>query len=155
RLTVRGERDVGHRPDRPAADVHVVARHELARVREDRADRVAPAPEEQDPDEHDGGDHRRRGDVARKRGALSLPFRRAGQSLSKRGCRGHVWTVSRRPLSPLLAAPNRARLLHTQRPARLPERNCRTNWLSELKSSDAGPDSTMRPFQRIAMYSAT
>src|SRR5919204_5677022 len=40
-------------------------------------------------------------------------------------------------------------------PLASPERNCRTNWLSELNSSSAGPDSTIRPFQRIAMYSAT
>ena len=32
-----------------------------------------------------------------------------------------------------------------------PERNCRTNWFGELNSSDAGPDSTIRPFQRTAM----
>jgi hypothetical protein len=36
-----------------------------------------------------------------------------------------------------------------------PERNCLTNWLSELKSSDAGPDSTILPFHRTAMKSAT
>src|SRR6185437_12079341 len=40
-------------------------------------------------------------------------------------------------------------------PLASPERNCRTNWLSELNSSSAGPDSTIRPFQRIAMDSAT
>ena len=40
-------------------------------------------------------------------------------------------------------------------PREAPERNCRTNMLSELKSSSAGPDSTMRPFHRTAMYSAT
>src|SRR4051812_27917144 len=40
-------------------------------------------------------------------------------------------------------------------PRASPERNCLTNWLSELNSSSAGPDSTIRPFQRIAMYSAT
>jgi hypothetical protein len=40
-------------------------------------------------------------------------------------------------------------------PRASPERNCLTNWLSELKSSSAGPDSTIRPFQRMAMYSAT
>src|SRR5689334_244298 len=33
-------------------------------------------------------------------------------------------------------------------PRASPERNCLTNWLSELKSSSAGPDSTIRPFQR-------
>ena len=32
-----------------------------------------------------------------------------------------------------------------------PERNWRTNWLSELNSSLAGPDYTMRPFQSTAM----
>ena len=36
-----------------------------------------------------------------------------------------------------------------------PERNCLTNWLSELNSSVAGPDSTIRPFHRTAMKSAT
>ena len=36
-----------------------------------------------------------------------------------------------------------------------PERNWRTNWLSELNSSDAGPDSTILPFQSTAMKSAT
>src|SRR6476469_2214097 len=36
-----------------------------------------------------------------------------------------------------------------------PERNWRTKALSELKSSSAGPDSTMRPFQRTEMCSAT
>src|SRR3954447_14386669 len=40
-------------------------------------------------------------------------------------------------------------------PCASPERNWRTNALSELKSSSAGPDSTMRPFHRTAMYSAT
>ncbi len=40
-------------------------------------------------------------------------------------------------------------------PREAPERNCRTNMLSELKSSSAGPDSTMRPFHSTAMYSAT
>ena len=40
-------------------------------------------------------------------------------------------------------------------PCASPDRNCLTNWLSELKSSAAGPDSTILPFQRIAMYSAT
>src|SRR4051812_16323851 len=40
-------------------------------------------------------------------------------------------------------------------PRASPDRNCRTNWLSELNSSSAGPDSTILPFQRIAMYSAT
>ena len=36
-----------------------------------------------------------------------------------------------------------------------PARNWRTNWLSELNSSSAGPDSTIRPFHSTAMYSAT
>ncbi len=40
-------------------------------------------------------------------------------------------------------------------PREAPERNCRTNMLSELNSSSAGPDSTMRPFHSTAMYSAT
>src|SRR3954468_15077347 len=40
-------------------------------------------------------------------------------------------------------------------PRASPERNCRTNWLSELNNSSAGPDSTILPFHRIAMYSAT
>ena len=36
-------------------------------------------------------------------------------------------------------------------PRASPERNCRTNWFGELKSSLAGPDSTMRPFHSTAM----
>src|SRR3954453_18423086 len=40
-------------------------------------------------------------------------------------------------------------------PREAPERNWRTNMLSELNSSSAGPDSTMRPFHSTAMYSAT
>ena len=40
-------------------------------------------------------------------------------------------------------------------PREAPERNWRTNMLSELKSSSAGPDSTIRPFHSTAMYSAT
>ena len=36
-------------------------------------------------------------------------------------------------------------------PCASPDKNCLTNWLSELKSSLAGPDSTILPFQRIAM----
>ena len=40
-------------------------------------------------------------------------------------------------------------------PLEAPDRNWLTNWLSESKSSSAGPDSTIRPFQRTAMYSAT
>ena len=40
-------------------------------------------------------------------------------------------------------------------PREAPERNWRTNWLSELNSSSAGPLSTMRPFHSTAMYSAT
>ena len=36
-----------------------------------------------------------------------------------------------------------------------PERNCRTKALSELKSSSAGPDSTIRPFHSTEMCSAT
>ena len=40
-------------------------------------------------------------------------------------------------------------------PCEAPARNWRTNWLSELNSSSAGPDSTIRPFQSTAMYSAT
>src|SRR3954447_25701879 len=40
-------------------------------------------------------------------------------------------------------------------PCASPDRNWRTNGLSELKSSSAGPDSTIRPFQSTAMYSAT
>ena len=36
-------------------------------------------------------------------------------------------------------------------PCASPDRNCLTNWLSELNSSLAGPDSTILPFQRIAM----
>ena len=40
-------------------------------------------------------------------------------------------------------------------PCEAPDRNCRTNWLSESKSSSAGPDSTIRPFHSTAMYSAT
>src|SRR3954468_24798104 len=40
-------------------------------------------------------------------------------------------------------------------PCASPDRNWRTNGLSELKSSSAGPDSTIRPFHSTAMYSAT
>ena len=40
-------------------------------------------------------------------------------------------------------------------PCEAPDRNWRTNWLSESKSSSAGPDSTIRPFHSTAMYSAT
>ena len=40
-------------------------------------------------------------------------------------------------------------------PCDAPARNWRTNWLSELNSSSAGPDSTIRPFHSTAMYSAT
>jgi hypothetical protein len=40
-------------------------------------------------------------------------------------------------------------------PREAPDRNWRTNMLSELNSSSAGPDSTMRPFHSTAMYSAT
>ena len=40
-------------------------------------------------------------------------------------------------------------------PCDSPARNCRTNGLSELNSSSAGPDSTIRPFHSTAMYSAT
>src|SRR5206468_3371237 len=36
-----------------------------------------------------------------------------------------------------------------------PDRNCRTNALSELNSSSAGPDSTIRPFHSTQMNSAT
>ena len=47
------------------------------------------------------------------------------------------------------------RLLHAQRALEAPDRNWRTNWLSESNSSSAGPDSTIRPFHSTAMYSAT
>jgi hypothetical protein len=40
-------------------------------------------------------------------------------------------------------------------PREAPDKNWRTNWLSELKSSSAGPLSTIRPYQSTAMYSAT
>ena len=40
-------------------------------------------------------------------------------------------------------------------PCEAPDKNWRTNWLSESKSSSAGPDSTIRPFHSTAMYSAT
>ena len=40
-------------------------------------------------------------------------------------------------------------------PREAPDRNCRTNMLSESNSSSAGPDSTIRPFHSTAMYSAT
>ena len=40
-------------------------------------------------------------------------------------------------------------------PWEAPARNWRTNWLSELNSSSAGPDSSIRPFHSTAMYSAT
>ena len=40
-------------------------------------------------------------------------------------------------------------------PFEAPDRNWLTNWLSESKSSSAGPDSTIRPFHSTAMYSAT
>ena len=40
-------------------------------------------------------------------------------------------------------------------PADSPERNWRTNGFSDANSSDAGPDSTIRPFHRTEMCSAT
>ena len=40
-------------------------------------------------------------------------------------------------------------------PREAPDRNCRTNMLSELNSSSAGPDSTIRPFHSTLMCSAT
>ena len=115
RLVVVRQLDRLDRAHAPAAHLHVVVGHELARVLEQQGVLgPAPAAEQQQPrrERDDQGECEDRGGAGDRHSIPSGP-----------------WDA--------------------------PARNWRTNWLSELNSSSAGPDSTIRPFHSTAMYSAT
>jgi hypothetical protein len=146
------EVDVGDAADRLAADAHLVAVDELAGVLEEGLDPIrAVVAEHRERRQSHGDDDRRDGDYAcgrraafisgcRPNPSLSLFLRVQARSIDRRLPRGaSLWAALLRPYS------------IPSGPCASPDKNCLTNWLSELNSSLAGPDSTILPFHRIAM----
>src|SRR3954454_7017480 len=170
-LVVVGQRDVADRSDAAPADLHVVVLEELARVLEAQAIRRRVAVAHQDHGD-DGDDGQQRDDrEAARRGhrAASRRLRRpdSGECAEGRGRAGRSrrgpglnTRFVERVLTPKWRAPATRRFA-VQRysipsgPCDSPDRNWRTKALSELNSSSAGPDSTIRPFQRTELCSAT
>ena len=170
---VVGQRDRADRADPAAADLHVVALDELAGVLEHQVVlvRVTPAQEEHG-DEHDG--ERQGGDGHAPGDRHPPPPKGKRSAATSIRTLSHVTRVSMHGQGPCERGKlSVIRLLRVTSPESLrppgrmdgysmpsgprdaPERNWRTNMLSELNSSSAGPDSTIRPFHSTAMYSAT
>ena len=142
--------DRAHRADAPAADLDVVALDQLARVLEQQRVLVGvAAAHEQQRDQDDRQRQRGNGHATgdRQWTLCSLKSTQAVHGMPRAGAGsypGFVYFALQDGSHSMPRGPREA-----------PERNCRTNMLSELKSSSAGPDSTMRPFHSTAMYSAT
>ena len=143
---------VADRADAPAADLDVVALDQLAGVLEQQVVLVGVgAAHEQQRDQDDRQRQRGNGHATgdRQLTLCSLKFNpaHAVHGIPRAGAGnypGFVYFALQGGSHSMPRGPREA-----------PERNCRTNMLSELKSSSAGPDSTMRPFHSTAMYSAT
>ena len=165
-LVVLGQLDLAHRADAAAADLHVVVLDELARVLEQqRVLGAAVASEQEQPhgERHDQREGAGRGDPRHRHRRRSLIRWQVGlgtpsPSLPQKTRANPIVALRRSEPVERSVRPERSSADSYSMPSgpcEAPLRNCRTNWLSELKRSSAGPDSTIRPRHSTAMYSAT